>query len=654
MGIKTTSNKCLYGIVLLSVVVVVAQVSVLAVSVNATVNADIGSPNSNPDKSFQAIRRLRTVTTDDRGLGTSSSTIAELVTQLKSSSAKATKKFLEQIKGTSAEAALLQTDHFIAWSTSLSKSAKKKPEVAEVAMVSSLAAHYGDVAVAKMLTEAKKTSHATATTFINAQLTNWHIKEQSADDVFKLLRLHEKGEKLFEDSLVSTWILYVTKLNKDKASELMFKSLKTHYSDEVLAKLIVAARSDYKFRQYAVKWQDLQLVNWLNSGQTSDDVFKLLKLNVDESSVLTNPALNSWVRFTLKLEKEDPYEKLFAKLTTQYDDASLAKLLIEAKGNAQNGFTAGKLEALQFVTWKSKGKSAEVMFKSLKLDQEGSDLLKNPIFNTWISYVDNSDAVTAVLRKRFEDDVLAKMAIAAKNEGSTRSTGTTLENALLTSWESEGKTADDVFELVQLSKAGDEIFTSLAWNTWTSYIRKLDKENPDEQMYLVLKNHFGDDGVVSMIVKAKESPRSKQIAAKLQEEVWRAEGKTSDDIFRLLKLNEESYKVLENPALSTWVSYVTKLGKLDQTKPSELRVIMELEKRYTSMELARMIVAAMKNGTGEMKTLASDLQELLFKHWLAKKLNPQFVVALMGTTDDWQNLKVILNYTDFYWKIEAA
>ncbi|ETK94249.1 hypothetical protein L915_02653 [Phytophthora nicotianae] len=246
------------------------------------------------------------------------------------------------------------------------------------------------------------------------------------------------------------------------------------------------------------------------------------------------------------------------------------------------------------------------------------------------------------------------MAIAAKNEGSTRSTGTTLENALLTSWVSEGKTADDVFELVQLSKAGDEIFTSLAWNTWTSYIRKLDKENPDEQMYLVLKNHFGDDGVVSMIVKAKESPRSKQIAAKLQEEVWRAEGKTSDDIFRLLKLNEESYKVLENPALSTWVSYVTKLGKLDQTKPSELRVIMELEKRYTSMELARMIVAAMKNGTGEMKTLASDLQELLFKHWLAKKLNPQFVVALMGTTDDWQNLKVILNYTDFYWKIEAA
>ncbi|KUF86860.1 hypothetical protein AM588_10001288 [Phytophthora nicotianae] len=225
-------------------------------------------------------------------------------------------------------------------------------------MVSSLAAHYGDVAVAKMLTEAKKTSHATATTFINAQLTNWHIKEQSADDVFKLLRLHEKGEKLFEDSLVSTWILYVTKLNKDKASELMFKSLKTHYSDEVLAKLIVAARSDYKFRQYAVKWQDLQLVNWLNSGQTS--------------------------------------------------------------------------------------------------------------------------------------------------------------------------------------------------------------------------------------------------------------------------------------------------------KPGELRVIMELEKRYTSMELARMIVAAMKNGTGEMKTLASDLQELLFKHWLAKKLNPQFVVALMGTTDDWQNLKVILNYTDFYRKIEAA
>ncbi|ETM00729.1 hypothetical protein L917_02567 [Phytophthora nicotianae] len=168
----------------------------------------------------------------------------------------------------------------------------------------------------------------------------------------------------------------------------MFKSLKTHYSDEVLAKLIVAARSDYKFRQYAVKWQDLQLVNWLNSGQTSDDVFKLLKLNVDESSVLTNPALNSWVRFTLKLKKEDPYEKLFAKLTTQYDDASLAKLLIEAKGNAQNGFTAGKLEALQFVTWKSKGKSAEVMFKSLKLDQEGGDLLKTrfsiPGFLTWI------------------------------------------------------------------------------------------------------------------------------------------------------------------------------------------------------------------------------------------------------------------------------
>ncbi|KAF1779684.1 hypothetical protein GQ600_13198 [Phytophthora cactorum] len=96
-------------------------------------------------------------------------------------------------------------------------------------------------------------------------------------------------------------------------------------------------------------------------------------------------------------------------------------------------------------------------------------------------------------------------------------------------------------------------------------------------MYLALKTHFGEDGLASVLVKAVESPQTKPITAKLQEEVWRT------IIFKLLKLKEEIDKLFENPAISTWVSDVTKLGVLDKTKPSEFRVISELEKTYTSM-----------------------------------------------------------------------
>ncbi|OWY96748.1 hypothetical protein PHMEG_00032906, partial [Phytophthora megakarya] len=153
----------------------------------------------------------------------------------------------------------------------------------------------------------------------------------------------------------------------------------------------------------------------------------------------------------------------------------------------------------------------------------------------------------------------------------------------------EGRPADDVFKLLNLDKEGDRLFTSPMWNTWANYVARLEKGDPDKAIYSVLKANFGKENLKIIIDKAKGNVRTKMTADNLQEEAWLSEGKTDDDIFKLLGLDRKGAEFFESPMLSAWTSYVTGLEKIKE-KSDEFLVITYLENRFgDKLNLARIL-----------------------------------------------------------------
>ncbi|KAE9085099.1 hypothetical protein PF005_g21107 [Phytophthora fragariae] len=256
-------------------------------------------------------------------------------------------------------------------------------------------------------------------------------------------------------------------------------------------------------------------------------------------------------------------------------------MLVMAKEDNTTASIGMKLEDTQFNRWLSQGENAESVFKLLNLNKDGDKIFDSLMFSTWASYVTKLDrknsyeAMFSVLKTRYGDEVLTGLLIASRKNRPTNYHVTRLEGVLLKTWASDGKTADEVFKLLRLNKDGDRVFKSLMLSSWVSYVTKLEDKNPDKLMLSVLKTSYNDEILTNMLVAAQKVPRTKTFAASLQEQLWISQGKTADDIFQLLKLDQEGKNLLNSGEFSTWVSYVTKLNKLDE-KPDEFAVSSDL------------------------------------------------------------------------------
>ncbi|GMF24261.1 unnamed protein product [Phytophthora lilii] len=102
------------------------------------------------------------------------------------------------------------------------------------------------------------------------------------------------------------------------------------------------------------------------------------------------------------------------------------------------------------------------------------------------------------------------------------------------------------------------------------------------------------------------------------------------------------------PALTTWISYVTKLNKKDP----RVTVISELERIIDSLELARqigapMVRAALDKDTGTKKVV-DRLQQLQFKLWFDEGVKTDRLSKRMAANFDMRDTKVLLDYHDFF------
>ncbi|GMF32107.1 unnamed protein product [Phytophthora lilii] len=372
-----------------------------------------------------------------------------------------------------------------------------------------------------------------------------------------------------------------------------------------------------------------QLKIWVSEGKAADDVFKLLTLNlVKDDDLLRSPMLTTWTSYVNKLGK-NPDQALVTILKARYNnDGALASMFASAKEVHSIRVlcsTAGSSAAQDLGRGR---KTADDVFKLLKLDQVEGNLLNNPMF-------DHLELIPENIGKKSGRGVAWRVA-------------EDLEMFEIKHWINEGKTVNTVFKMLKLDEAGDKLFENSALPTLVSYMKQLGKSNVDLLLFSVLKAHYGDDALERIIAAGMGKTSTNVLVEGLQGEVWLSKKMTAEDVFELLKLDKEKKNVLESPANGMWASYLTKLNK---NNPNDFTGISVLKKVLGSdLKLAKALHAIKNQGF----TTVKPIQKLQFKEWTGRRITPPAIEELYRKEyDPAKDVGVILDFFDYQKKLRT-
>eukprot|EP00644_Phytophthora_capsici_P001579 jgi/Phyca11/129044/e_gw1.81.43.1 len=384
--------------------------------------------------------------------------------------------------------------------------------------------------------------------------------------------------------------------------------------------------------------QSARINTWLAKGTSTDDAFIKLELNTAGSRIFENPKLLTWAVYVTKVEKKNPEEIILARLSKQFTEGSLAKMIASAKLDSKTEGLATILQAQQRQVWVDAGKSSDEVFKLLQLDEAGTKLFKNQQFSTWTSFVDafnrkypeEAVSIFSKLAKTYDDFTLWKMLEAAKKVPKTEIIASKLQAQQIDAWLDAGKSTDEVFNLLKLQRTGDKLFKNSQFLTWVSYVEKFNKKDPDQAIAIFSKLAGIYDQVTlsSMLEAAKHVPSTKRIASYLQgqqNQHWLADGKSTDDIFKLLKLNTPSLENLIGPRLDAWTSFMRAFNMANEGK--ETTLIATLTTHYKDRGLAQLLQEGTKFAS--TKKIAEELQTAQFARWLQLGKTEEDIFALL-------------------------
>ncbi|KAF4042558.1 hypothetical protein GN244_ATG05160 [Phytophthora infestans] len=365
-----------------------------------------------------------------------------------------------------------------------------------------LAKQYEEDALHKRLMAASTTASTRdiASGLEFAQIKKWLTTGKAEDDVLKIsLVPADKELGLLKHPALQTFISYATKHHTlDPYEFLVLKLAKRHGEDE-LPKMLVKAKSDSDLVSMAVKLESTQFKIWKEKGKTSDDVFKMLRLDIDQSiDTLKSPGLVSWFSYVKKIS-ENPTEVLYRKLEIRFSDAEILKMFFAGKNDGTLKFTLGPMVRLIKGNWLSQKKTAEDVFTDLSLDKDGINFFENPILVTWFTYVKSmhkeeaDNVMSSVMTKYYDDETLKKMVTHSSITGNLKATAAQVASAL---WLRDGMPAHEAFKLLRLSGKGDNALSDPAFGTWVSYFNKLQRKKMNQDEYAIiaeLSKHFDND-----------------------------------------------------------------------------------------------------------------------------------------------------------------
>lgn len=217
---------------------------------------------------------------------------------------------------------------------------------------------------------------------------NWIKLQAKSDTAFKLLNLDQAGEKAFKSPQFKTWISYMSSISEKYPESAIMSTLAARYSDETLVKMIEATKKFEGMEGIAMKMQEAQVKNWLQSGKTADDLFEVLKLDKSIKNLLTNPKLDIWsgyLNLFNKYGKPGKETTVVNTFVTFYGDEVVAKTLEAAKKVSSTKEKATELQMALFTQWLMEGAKPHQIWKMLQMEK--ATWMRNPDANIWREYL---------------------------------------------------------------------------------------------------------------------------------------------------------------------------------------------------------------------------------------------------------------------------
>ncbi|KAE8955734.1 hypothetical protein PR002_g31699 [Phytophthora rubi] len=106
-----------------------------------------------------------------------------------------------------------------------------------------------------------------------------------------------------------------------------------------------------------------------------------------------------------------------------------------------------------------------------------------------------------------------------------------------------GKSADEVFQLLKLDKAGNSLLSSPKLESWLAYAKAFNLKSPQNEasMITTFRAAYGDAELAKIIQTAKGVPNTEKMAKELQVaqfNLWMREGMKPEDVYsKVFKLS---------------------------------------------------------------------------------------------------------------------
>ncbi|KAG3143167.1 hypothetical protein PI124_g15746 [Phytophthora idaei] len=168
----------------------------------------------------------------------------------------------------------------------------------------------------------------------------------------------------------------------------------------------------------------------------------------------------------------------------------------------------------------------------------------------------------------------------------------------------------------------------------------LNEKTPDKTITLIgtLSAPYRDDAVAKALVSAERridsAPQLAVHAAQLRSQqlnAWLDNGKSVDDVFKLLKLGDDGYQALASRKLTVLDDYIVKFNR--ENPGHETTLLKTLTKGFGGEGALVPILAAAKHDMHTV-TKAKELEKGLLRKWRHENLEPASVMKLLKLDDD--------------------
>ncbi|RQM11472.1 hypothetical protein DD237_008138 [Peronospora effusa] len=369
----------------------------------------------------------------------------------------------------------------------------------------------------------------------------------------------------------------------------------------------------------AAFYHKIQSWVWRLTRKSSDEVFELLKLNkvvkldTEGATLFEDPRFMKWVTFVKASYSKDPTaatEAMLKTLANHYSDgAALNKLLVA--GTETNGMKAKR--------WKRS-------YRFQSCIRQKAILSKTHCFGSFshLSRKHPKDhiAVTLTAFQEFykDDTAWSKLLVAGtetKGVKSIADLAANLQAAQLKKWDNEGKTVEEVLQILELhTTKGNPFQDPLFWQFFAFVKLKHPKDHIAVTLTAFREFYKDDAAWAQLLVAGMKTDSVKSISTNLlwsQLSRWTEGGKTVGELFTLVGLEKIGEGLFKSPLFMQWVTFVEVRHRGNPKAANDI-IWSTLAAHYgEDAAMADVLVAGTK--IPNMSNFAVNLLKIQFDRW---------------------------------------